>query len=103
MAVLSERGQICALGVRSYDLPPVLNVKGFNLSYWVELMLSRPVVESLTAPVADWYFWNASVGPDIRCGQVVRQLGCRSPVARRTRVVPVSTIPAVKDRIVLPS
>ena len=54
---------------------------------------------SKTAPVARWYFWNASLQTDyLRLGSSnIEKLNI--PVAMRTRVVPVSTIPAVWARI----
>lgn len=65
MAVLSERGQICALGVRAYDLRPITNVSGCSLAYWAVEILRRPVVASTAAPILDWYVWNAS--KETRC------------------------------------
>lgn len=74
-----------------------------RLAYWEEVMVRRPVVESGVAPVRDWYRWNASAG--FR-GQGTISVGKSpthySPVAMRMKVVPVSTIPAVDDRMVVP-
>lgn len=53
---------------------------------------------STTAPVADWYALNASIGYLDYCNWFHPRY---APVARRMKVVPVSTIPAVFDRIVL--
>lgn len=75
----------------------MLKLRFWRLLYCAWVMRRRPVAESATAPVARLYFVNAS--------QVViniRRLGAAVidiPVAIRTRVVPVSTIPAVEERI----
>ena len=72
MAVLSERGQICPLGLSVYEWPPMLNVNGCKLAYyWAAVMRSRPVAESGVPPVMDWYFWNASTGADSRRQSIV--------------------------------
>jgi hypothetical protein len=56
--------------------------KLFRLAYWAGVMDSKPTLLSNTAPVRDTYCANASE-------------------AIRMRVVPVSTMPALRGRIVL--
>ena len=51
-----------------------------RLSNWLLEILRRPVTESFSAPVAVWYASKASV-------------------ARKRKVVPVSTMPALVERI----
>ena len=58
--ILTERGQICALGVNSYVLSPMLKNRLSRLSNWAVVILSRPVFESATAPVRLWYVARAS-------------------------------------------
>ena len=60
--------------------PPAVKNKLCRFANWDVVSRSKPVVLSSTAPVAFWYAEKALV-------------------ARRTRVVPVSTIPAVVLRM----
>ena len=60
---------------------------------------SKPVALSKTPPVARWYFWNASLQINLLRLISTNTKTLNIPVARRTRVVPVSTIPAVWARI----
>lgn len=77
---LSERGQACAFAVNSKVVPPMEKNNDSSLENWEVVRRSKPVVLSSTAPVADLYRLKASV-------------------AIRRSVVPVSTIPAVEDRM----
>ena len=63
-------------------VPPMVNTKFCSLAKFALEILSRPVALSSVAPVALWYFWNASV-------------------ASRRSVVPVSTMPAEPERSVV--
>lgn len=60
----------------------MVKVNVSNALYCAEVIEYRPVAESYTAPVAEAYLLNASL-------------------AMYRRVVPVSTIPAVLDEIVV--
>ena len=40
---------------------PIWKFKFWRALYWVTLMLRRPVVLSIVAPVADWYLDKASI------------------------------------------
>ena len=75
-------GQICALGVRVNAVPPIVNTKFWSFAKFALEIFRRPVALSSVAPVALWYLLNASD-------------------ARYRRVVPVSTIPAVVERMVV--
>ena len=66
MAVLSERGQICELGERWYDLPPMINLNVSRAEYCEDVIVRRPVLRSTFPPVFDLYKSNASVGTDVR-------------------------------------
>jgi hypothetical protein len=52
MYVFSERGQICAFGVRVYVVPPMTKLRFCRALYCEEVIFSRPVVLSRVAPVA---------------------------------------------------
>ena len=60
----------------------MLKIRLWRFSNWLSVIVSKPVVLSITPPVARWYAWNASV-------------------ASRRSVVPVSTMPAEPERRVV--
>lgn len=81
-------------------LLPILKYKFWRLSYCELEMLSKPVVLSEVAPVSCWYLLKASV-PLSYQRPCKKRVDSGSPVAMRMRVVPVSTIPAVLDRMLV--
>ena len=121
MSVFSERGQIWAFGERPYVVcgteqsrgqlsacgrgkwagrtPPMLKLSVSSLLYCELEILSRPVELSSVPPVADLYLLYASVMPLAHTRQSLMK-HIDSPLAMRTRVVPVSTMPAVEERMV---
>jgi hypothetical protein len=63
MAVLSARGQICALAERTAGpAAPRSNVSGASAAYCSSVIVKRPVVLSYVAPVAATYAVYVSVG-----------------------------------------
>jgi len=80
MRVLRLRGHACALAVSSKVVPLTVKNRLWRFANCVGVRRRSPVAASGTAPVAFWY--------------VVKALEAIS-----TRVVPVSTIPAVVERI----
>lgn len=60
MAAFNDLGQICALGVNSYDIPLILKNSDERLSYWSGVIVSRPVLGSSVAPVKAIYEFKAS-------------------------------------------
>lgn len=74
------RGKIWPFAVNAKVELHILKLSGSKLLYWAWVSLSNPVVESSCAPVAAFYLVNASE-------------------ASRINEVPVSTMPAVEERM----
>ena len=71
-----------------------------NFENWAVVRRSKPVVWSTTAPVARWYLCRASSHIIQLLVQFIHDVFERNaPVAIRVSVVPVSTIPAVSERM----
>ena len=81
-------------------MPFVVKNKLFRFEYWVEVMRRRPVALSGTAPVADLYLVRALVAIKMRVVPASREIRAKAiEVTKFHR--PVSTIPAVDDKIVV--
>ena len=65
------------------------------------MIFNKPVAVSRTAPVADLYRLYASVRVSLVMCCISLTVTRHLPVAIRTSVVPVSTIPAVLERMVV--
>lgn len=119
MYVLSDRGQICPLGVSEYVFVPTLKLRGDSALYWAEVIFKRPIAQNGSAPMDYFLDMNSEhTRRGIKLGAcrfdilIVRISGnqnqsCTWDIVGRERAsgedhyvsLPVSTIPAVVARI----